>query len=31
VAGKFVLALRRHGGGPWMIAADLDNPIAPEK
>ena len=24
-AGKFVLALRRARGGPWMIAADMDN------
>ena len=24
-AGKFVLALRRDPGGPWMIAADIDN------
>ncbi|MFL5386749.1 MAG: YybH family protein [Longimicrobiaceae bacterium] len=24
-AGKFVLALRRTRGGPWMIAADMDN------
>lgn len=23
--GKFVLALRREPGGPWMIAADIDN------
>jgi hypothetical protein len=23
--GKFVLALRRAPGGPWMIAADIDN------
>jgi ketosteroid isomerase-like protein len=23
--GKFVLALRRAGGGPWLIAADIDN------
>lgn len=23
--GKFVLALRRAAGGPWMIAADIDN------
>jgi hypothetical protein len=22
--GKFVLALRRARGGPWLIAADLD-------
>lgn len=24
--GKFVLALRRAPGGPWRIAADIDNP-----
>lgn len=23
--GKFVLALRRAAGGPWLIAADIDN------
>lgn len=23
--GKFVLALRREPGGPWLIAADIDN------
>jgi ketosteroid isomerase-like protein len=23
--GKFILALRRAPGGPWMIAADMDN------
>lgn len=23
--GKFVLALRRKPGGPWLIAADIDN------
>lgn len=23
--GKFVLALKRRGTGPWMIAADIDN------
>jgi ketosteroid isomerase-like protein len=23
--GKFILALRRTGGGPWLIAADMDN------
>jgi ketosteroid isomerase-like protein len=23
--GKFVLALRRHGAGPWLIAGDIDN------
>ncbi|HEU0012830.1 MAG TPA: nuclear transport factor 2 family protein [Longimicrobium sp.] len=26
--GKFVLALRREPGGPWKIAADIDNPSA---
>ncbi len=26
--GKFVLALRRDPGGPWKIAADIDNPSA---
>jgi ketosteroid isomerase-like protein len=26
-AGKFVLALRRQRGGPWLIAADMDNSI----
>jgi len=31
LAGKFVLTLRRHEGGPWLIAADMDNSIAPEK
>ncbi len=25
--GKFVLALRRKPGGPWLIAADIDNSI----
>jgi ketosteroid isomerase-like protein len=25
--GKFILALRRTRGGPWMIAADMDNPM----
>ncbi len=25
--GKFVLALRRRPGGPWLIAADIDNAI----
>src|SRR5688572_15902963 len=25
--GKFVLALRRQRGGPWMIATDLDSAI----
>ncbi len=25
--GKFVLALRRDRGGPWQIAADMDNSI----
>lgn len=24
-AGKFVLALRRAPGGPWLIASDIDN------
>lgn len=24
--GKFILALRRARGGPWQIAADIDNP-----
>jgi uncharacterized protein DUF4440 len=24
-AGKFILALRRGSGGPWKIAADMDN------
>lgn len=28
-AGKFVLALRRARGGPWRIAADMDNPSQP--
>jgi ketosteroid isomerase-like protein len=27
--GKFVLALRRVAGGPWLIAADLDNSNRP--
>ena len=27
--GKFVLALRRARGGPWRIAADMDNPSQP--
>jgi ketosteroid isomerase-like protein len=31
LAGKFVLTLRRHPGGPWLIAADMDNSIAREK
>ena len=31
LAGKFVLTLRRHSGGPWLIAADMDNSIAREK
>jgi hypothetical protein len=25
--GKFILALKRSGSGPWRIAADMDNPI----
>jgi ketosteroid isomerase-like protein len=25
--GKFILALRRDAGGPWQIAADMDNGI----
>jgi ketosteroid isomerase-like protein len=25
--GKFILALKRERGGPWRIAADMDNPI----
>jgi len=29
--GKFVLALRRAPGGPWRIAADMDNPSAPPR
>ncbi len=28
-SGKFVLALRRRPGGPWLIAADMDNPSTP--
>lgn len=24
--GKFILAIRRRPGGPWQIAADIDNP-----
>jgi uncharacterized protein (TIGR02246 family) len=28
-SGKFVLALRRRPGGPWFIAADMDNPSTP--
>ena len=24
--GKFILTLRREGGGRWMITADIDNP-----
>lgn len=28
--GKFVLALRRARGGPWLIAADLDQSSRPE-
>lgn len=27
--GKFLLALRRQPGGPWLIAADLDNANRP--
>lgn len=27
--GKFVLLLRRRPGGPWLIAADMDNPSQP--
>jgi len=27
--GKFLLALRRSAGGPWLIAADLDNSNRP--
>lgn len=27
--GKFVLALRRARGGPWLIAADIDNSNRP--
>jgi len=23
--GKFILALKRERGGPWLIAADIDN------
>jgi ketosteroid isomerase-like protein len=30
-AGKFILALRRTRGGPWLIAADIDNPSAPPR
>ena len=29
--GKFVLALRRSRGGPWRIAADIDNPNTPPR
>jgi ketosteroid isomerase-like protein len=29
--GKFVLALRRAPGGPWRIAADIDNPNNPPR
>lgn len=29
--GKFVLALRRAPGGPWMIAADIDNASQPPR
>jgi ketosteroid isomerase-like protein len=24
-SGKFILALRRASGGPWLVAADIDN------
>jgi len=26
--GKFILLLKRARGGPWKIAADMDNPVA---
>lgn len=29
--GKFVLALRRQRGGPWLIAADIDNSNRPQQ
>ncbi len=29
--GKFVLALRRSPGGPWRIAADIDNSNQPPR
>ena len=29
--GKFVLALRRARGGPWQIAADIENTIARQR
>jgi hypothetical protein len=29
--GKFVLALRRSAGGPWRIAADIDNSNQPPR
>ena len=29
--GKFVLALRRTSGGPWRIAADIDNGNGPPR
>jgi hypothetical protein len=29
--GKFVLALRRARGGPWRIAADIDNTNQPRR
>ena len=29
--GKFVLALRRTSGGPWRIAADMDNGNGPPR
>jgi ketosteroid isomerase-like protein len=30
-AGKFILALRRTRGGPWLIAADIDNASRPPR